>query len=108
MFQITPEVIVKAFIWYVPFLFFNTSHQTAQARAAKLQGVFNLVPAPPLDGSAAIMIFMSDSTARRYLDWLRGGSFGLFGLVIAIMVFRYAYAPIQELAVRTLLLPQFF
>jgi len=73
-----------------------------------LLGLFNLVPAPPLDGSAAIMIFMSDATARRYLDWLRGGSFGLFGLVIAIMVFRYAYAPIQELAVRTLLLPQFF
>ena len=73
-----------------------------------LLGLFNLVPAPPLDGSAAIMIFMSDSTARRYLDWLRGGSFGLFGLVIAIMIFRYGYAPIEELAVRTLLLPQFF
>ena len=73
-----------------------------------LLGLFNLVPAPPLDGSAAIMIFMSDSTARRYLDWLRGGSFGLFGLVIAILVFPRVYPPIQDFVVRTLLLPQFF
>jgi len=224
MFDITPEVIVKAFIWYVAFLFSTTCHEAAHALAAKLQGdetaarggqvtlnpvphiqrepwgmvlvpiasvlisrgnslfgwasapfdpewewkfpkksalmamagpaanftlmflavlgvqvgrhfgvfrdhswspfaeqvvwtmfslnlllgLFNLVPAPPLDGSAAIMIFMSDSTARRYLDWLRGGSFGLFGLVIAILVFPRVYPPIQDFVVRTLLLPQFF
>jgi len=224
MFDITPEVIVKAFIWYVVFLFSTTCHEAAHALAAKLQGdetaarggqvtlnplphiqrepwgmvlvpiasvlisrgnslfgwasapfdpewewkhpkksarmamagpaanftlmflavigiqvgkhfdafsneswgpfagqilivlfslnlllgLFNLVPAPPLDGSSAIMIFMSDSAARRYLDWLRGGNFGLFGLIIAIMMFRYVYPPIQEAAVRTLLAPQFF
>jgi Zn-dependent protease len=73
-----------------------------------LLGLFNLVPAPPLDGSSAIMIFMSDSTARRYLDWLRGGSFGMVGLLIAIVIFRYVYPPIQELAAQTLLAPQFF
>jgi Zn-dependent protease len=73
-----------------------------------LLGLFNLVPAPPLDGSSAIMIFMSDSTARRYLDWLRGGSFGMVGLLIAIVIFRYVYQPIQELAAQTLLAPRFF
>src|SRR4029077_1479551 len=49
-----------------------------------LLGIFNLVPAPPLDGSSAIMIFMSDSTARRYLDRLRGGNFGMVGLLAAV------------------------
>lgn len=73
-----------------------------------LLGLFNLVPAPPLDGSSAIMIFMSDSTARRYLDWLRGGNFGLIGLLIAIVIFRYVYPPIHELAAETLLAPRFF
>ncbi|HYK40184.1 MAG TPA: site-2 protease family protein [Candidatus Eremiobacteraceae bacterium] len=72
-----------------------------------LLGVFNLVPAPPLDGSSAIMIFMSDTTARRYLDWLREGSFGLVGLLIAILAFRYIYPPIQAI-VSALLLPRYF
>src|SRR5215467_1318512 len=53
-----------------------------------LLGIFNLVPAPPLDGSSAIMIFMRDSTARRYLDWLRGGNFGMMGLLAAVVAFR--------------------
>ncbi|HWZ96497.1 MAG TPA: site-2 protease family protein [Candidatus Dormibacteraeota bacterium] len=72
-----------------------------------LLGIFNLVPAPPLDGSSAIMIFMDDSTARRYLDWLRGGNFGLIGLLIAIVIFRYAYPPI-EAVVASFLLQRFF
>lgn len=73
-----------------------------------LLGLFNLVPAPPLDGSSAVMIFMSDSAARRYLDWLRGGNFGLFGLIIAIMIFRYAYPTIQDVVGQALLARRFF
>jgi len=69
-----------------------------------LLGVFNLVPAPPLDGSSAIMFFMSDTQARRYLDWLRGGNLGLIGLLIAILMFRYIYPPI-EAVVASVLLP---
>lgn len=70
-----------------------------------LLGVFNLVPAPPLDGSSALMIFMNDSQARRYLDRLRGGSFGLMGLLIAILIFRYIYPPIEGF-VASVLLPR--
>ncbi len=73
-----------------------------------LLGIFNLVPAPPLDGSSAIMIFMSDSTARRYLDRLRGGNFGLFGLLAAILLFRYVYPPIREVVAGVLLAPRWF
>jgi Zn-dependent protease len=71
-----------------------------------LLGTFNLVPAPPLDGSSAIMIFMSETQARKYLDWLRGGNFGLIGLLIAILIFRYAYGPIEAF-VASLLLGRF-
>lgn len=73
-----------------------------------LLGIFNLVPAPPLDGSSAIMIFMSDSTARRYLDRLRGGNFGLFGLLAAILLFRYLYPPFRDAVTGALLGPHWF
>jgi len=73
-----------------------------------LLGLFNLVPAPPLDGSSAIMFFMSDSTARRYLDRLRSGNFGLMGLLAAILVFRYVYPPILGVVTEALLGPHWF
>ena len=73
-----------------------------------LLGIFNLVPAPPLDGSSAIMIFMKDSTARRYLDWLRRGSFGLIGLLVAVLVFRSIYPPIEQAVADVLLRTQYF
>jgi len=73
-----------------------------------LLGIFNLVPAPPLDGSSAIMIFMGDSTARRYLDWLRGGNLGRLGLLAAIILFQYAYPPFREVVTNALLGAQWF
>lgn len=73
-----------------------------------LLGLFNLVPVPPLDGSSAIMVFMKDSTARRYLDWLRGGSYGLIGLVAAALIFQRIYPPIQEIVAEMLLRRQYF
>lgn len=63
-----------------------------------LLGTFNLLPVPPLDGSTAVMVFMSERRAGRYLDWLRGNSFALAGLLIALLVFRYAYEPIENAA----------
>ena len=73
-----------------------------------LLGIFNLVPAPPLDGSSAVMIFMGDTTARRYLDWLRGGNLGLMGLLAAVILFRYIYPPIHEVVTDALLGVQWF
>jgi Zn-dependent protease len=72
-----------------------------------LLGVFNLLPAPPLDGSTAIMLFMSEERAHRYLDWIRGGSYALAGLVVAILVFNYIYAPIQNFVTYQLLFRHF-
>lgn len=61
-----------------------------------LLGIFNLLPAPPLDGSTAIMLFMSEGTAQRYLDWVRGGTFALPGILVSLVVFRYIYPPIEN------------
>jgi Zn-dependent protease len=72
-----------------------------------LLGTFNLLPFAPLDGSTVIMLFMSENTAQRYLDWLRGNSFAMAGLLVGILIFRYIYDPINNIAVR-LLLPGHF
>jgi Zn-dependent protease len=72
-----------------------------------LLGTFNLLPVPPLDGSAGIMLFMSENRALRYLDWLRGNSFAMVGLLVGLLVFRYFYSPVENFAIN-LLLPSHF
>jgi Zn-dependent protease len=72
-----------------------------------LLGTFNLLPVTPLDGSKAIMLFMGERRAQRYLDWLRGNSYGILGLVIAIFSFRYVYGPIRAFATEVLLRSHF-
>jgi len=68
-----------------------------------LLGTFNLLPVPPLDGSTGIMLFMGEARAQRYLDWLRGNSYAILGLVAAVFAFRYIFGPIEEAAMETLL-----
>ena len=63
-----------------------------------LLGTFNLLPFPPLDGSSGIMLFMPESTAHRYLDWLRHSSYARLGLLLGLLVFRYFYGPIETFA----------
>lgn len=72
-----------------------------------LLGTFNLLPVPPLDGSTGIMLFMGEKSAGRYLDWLRGSNYGILGLVVALFVFQYAYAPIENFAKVVLLSSHF-
>jgi Zn-dependent protease len=65
-----------------------------------LLGTFNLLPVPPLDGSTVVMLFMSEDRARKYLDWLRGNSYAMLGLLLAMVTFRYIYSPIENFALR--------
>ena len=67
-----------------------------------LLGTFNLLPVPPLDGSTGIMLFMSEQRALRYLDWLRGNSFALAGLVVAMVVFWKFYGYVETFAIHLL------
>jgi Zn-dependent protease len=68
-----------------------------------LLGTFNLLPVPPLDGSTGIMLFMGENRAQRYLDWLRGNSYAIVGLVVGVLAFRYIFGPIEGAAMEALL-----
>ena len=68
-----------------------------------LLGTFNLLPVPPLDGSTGILLFMSENRAHRYLDWLRGNSYAIVGLLVAVFAFRYIYEPIEAVVTDALL-----
>jgi Zn-dependent protease len=68
-----------------------------------LLGTFNLLPVPPLDGSTGVMLLMGESTAQRYLDWLRGSSYARLGLLVGLLAFRYFYGPVESFATNLLL-----
>jgi Zn-dependent protease len=65
-----------------------------------LLGTFNLLPFPPLDGSTGIMLLMSENRAHKYLDWLRGNSFAMLGMLLAWLVFRGVYQYVQGFAIQ--------
>ena len=60
--------------------------------------VFNLLPLPPLDGSAILPAFMSDGLAQRYRAVTHQPMFSLLGLLVAWKVFPYLYAPVESAA----------
>jgi hypothetical protein len=61
------------------------------------------MPVPPLDGSTAIMLFMTEKRAYKYLDWLRGNSFAMLGLLLAYFVFIRFYHYVESFAFSVLL-----
>lgn len=66
--------------------------------------VFNLLPVPPLDGSAILPMFLSDSANYRYQEILHMPMLSLIGLLIAWKVFPFIFQPIYSVALRTLYL----
>jgi Zn-dependent protease len=68
-----------------------------------LLGVFNLLPVPPLDGNSVIMLFMSEDRARSYIEWVRGGTFAMPGILVGLLIFRYIFPPIQNFVASLLL-----
>ncbi len=68
-----------------------------------LLGTFNLLPVPPLDGHAGIMVVMPDGAAQSYLDWVqRSRNFALLGLIIAWSLFDRIFQPVFSFALHTL------
>ncbi|MFP5286880.1 MAG: site-2 protease family protein [Thermoanaerobaculia bacterium] len=55
---------------------------------------FNLLPLPPLDGSAVLPAFMSNETAARYNAFLHQPMVSLLGLLLAWRVFPVVFGPI--------------
>jgi Zn-dependent protease len=64
--------------------------------------VFNLLPLPPLDGSAAIALFASDDVARRLRELTGAPGVSMIGLVFAWRVFDPLFAPIFSVALNLL------
>ena len=68
-----------------------------------LLATFNLLPVPPLDGSAVVPLFLRETTGRKYMQalWnLRG--VGLIGLFLAWQVFDNVFNPLFLRAVSLL------
>jgi Zn-dependent protease len=61
--------------------------------------VLNLIPVPPLDGSGAVPLLLSDETSRRYQDMLMGTPLAWIGILIAWNVFDEVFWPIFTFAI---------
>ncbi len=64
--------------------------------------VFNLLPLPPLDGSALPPLFMSDRMAETYLNFLHQPQLALVGMLIAWNIFRPLFDPVLSFAINQL------
>jgi len=64
--------------------------------------VFNLLPVPPLDGSAILPMFLSDSANRTYQEILHQPMLSMIGLFLAWTVSSFIFDPLFELALRLL------
>ncbi len=64
--------------------------------------VFNLLPLPPLDGSALPPLFMSEKTAQSYLEFLHQPQLALFGMMIAWKIFDPVFTPVVRFAINQL------
>ena len=59
---------------------------------------FNLLPLPPMDGSAVVQLFMSDDAARWLQSFYRQPMIGWVGLLVAWQFFGRLFTPILQLA----------
>lgn len=64
--------------------------------------VFNLLPFPPLDGSTAIGLLVSEKTAVRVYEFIRHPAFSLIGLIIAWIMISKILKPTLSIAVALL------
>jgi Zn-dependent protease len=64
--------------------------------------VFNLIPLPPLDGSAIWPLLLSPAALARYLEFRNQPSFVLLGIIVAAGVFPRIFGPVWEVALRLL------
>lgn len=62
--------------------------------------LFNLLPLPPLDGNAVVMIFMQESTARKFMELMAQPMMPIIGIVIAWNVFPVLVGPIMDVVYR--------
>ncbi len=64
--------------------------------------VLNMIPVPPLDGSGALPLLLSESAAARYQAMLMGSPLGIFGIIIAWQIFDMVFSPVFLVAINIL------
>lgn len=63
----------------------------------------NILPVPPLDGSAAVPLLLSDRATARYQDFLlRQPGLAILGILVAWQVFDFVFRPVFLVAVNLL------
>lgn len=55
--------------------------------------VLNIMPVPPLDGSAVLPLFMNSGQATRYSRFINSPALGLIGMLVVILLIQYIYFP---------------
>jgi Zn-dependent protease len=63
-------------------------------------GIFNLLPLPPLDGSAVLFGFLSESQAATMRQFASSGMMSMVGMVVAWRVFPYVTGPMFAILLR--------
>jgi Zn-dependent protease len=65
-----------------------------------MMACLNMIPLPPLDGSAAVVLLLNGTLARRYQELLMlSNGFGMIGLFVAWEVFDVVFSPIFWMAI---------
>lgn len=64
--------------------------------------VFNLLPLPPMDGSAIVPLLLSESAALRYRSIIENSTLALLGLFLAWKLFGTLFHPVNLLAINLL------
>jgi Zn-dependent protease len=64
--------------------------------------IFNLLPLPPLDGSAIVPLLLSEKLALSYRRLLDNSSAAMLGLLLAWKFFGTVFRPLQLLAINLL------
>lgn len=67
-----------------------------------LLALFNLIPLPPLDGSGAVPLFLSDQQIPRYVELIRQPYMAIAGIVAAWLLFPYILKPVMQAAANML------
>ena len=64
--------------------------------------LFNLLPLPPLDGSGAMTLFISESLTEKYLAFIHHPQLQVISLLAAWRLFDIIYSPLHLMAINLL------
>ncbi len=64
--------------------------------------LFNLLPFPPLDGSAVPLFFLSDENSAKYSEAIRNPAFALVGFILSMKLFGIVFPAIRLFAINLL------